>query len=93
MHTAFVSESETSSQCTPPESIKRETIQIDLKAGLSIIKSIDVKQGDKVWWEIASSGDVGFGVLFKHEQELETIQSVRRVNPSTEDTRYYYSVN
>lgn len=87
MHTAFVSESETSSQCTPPESAKRETCQIDLKAGLSTIKSIDVKQGEKVWWEIMSSGDVGFGVLFKHEQVLETVQSVRRTDPATEDTR------
>ena len=36
--------------------MKRETIQIDLKAGLSIIKSIDVKQGDIVLISAMSEG-------------------------------------
>lgn len=92
MHTVLVSGVEESSQLTPSSNAKKETRQMDLKAGLSTIQSIEVKKGEKIWWEIAASGDVGFGVLFKHETEaqekvLQTLQQVKRVDPATEDTR------
>ena len=71
-----------------------------LKAGLSTIQCVEVKKGEHIWWEVSASGDLGFGVLFKNVQNteetekgaqemgIETVESIHRVDPSTEEIRY-----
>lgn len=84
----------------PPESATKSTIQLSLKAGLSMIRCVEVKKGEHIWWEVNASGDLGFGVLFKNVQDpkeaekrtqdmgIETVEAVHRIDPSTEEIRW-----